>query len=218
MALRFSEQLDELNQTLTRMASFVEQSIADASRALRDQDIKLAEQIIKADDEIDSLEKQIESFCLQILLLHHPVASDLRYISSILKVLTDLERIGDQAADISEISILLAKMPRHQDSPYIFKMAELTQKMVIDCIDAFIKQDIQLAEAVIYQDDEVDRLFQVIKDYIFTMIRTNAQDADLAVDYLVIAKYFERIGDHATNIAEWAIFAQTGVHKKRRII
>jgi phosphate transport system protein len=97
-------------------------------------------------------------------------------------------------------------------------MAELTQKMVIDCIDAFIKQDIQLAEAVINQDDEVDRLFQVIKDYIFTMIRTNAQDADLAVDYLVIAKYFERIGDHATNIAEWAIFAQTGVHKKRRII
>ena len=218
MALRYSEQLDELNQTLTRMARFVEQSIADASRALRDQDIKLAEQIIKADDEIDSLEKQIESFCLQILLLHHPVAGDLRYISSILKVLTDLERIGDQAADISEISILLAKMPQHQDSPYISKMAELTQKMVIDCIDAFIRQDIQLAEAVINQDDEVDRLFQAIKDYIFAMIRTNAQDADLAVDYLVIAKYFERIGDHATNIAEWAIFAQTGVHKKSRII
>ena len=218
MALRYSEQLDELNQTLTRMASFVEQSIADASRALKDQDIKLAEQIIKADDEIDSLEKQIESFCLQILLLHHPVAGDLRYISSILKVLTDLERIGDQAADISEISILLAKMPQHQDSPYISKMAELTQKMVIDCIDAFIRQDIQLAEAVINQDDEVDRLFQAIKDYIFAMIRTNAQDADLAVDYLVIAKYFERIGDHATNIAEWAIFAQTGVHKKSRII
>ena len=215
---RFDEQLSELNDSLIEMGAMVEQAIALASKALVEQDTELAEQVIAADDDIDDKEKEIESLCLTIMLQQHPVAGDLRYISSVMKIVTDLERIGDHAQDISEISLMLAGRPYIRRLELIPQMAEATQQMVSTCIDAFVKRDLDLARYVIVSDDVVDELYVRMKGILVDSIRVNTENSDQAIDLIIGAKYFERIGDHAVNVAEWVVFSLTGMYKRKRIL
>jgi len=210
MRYRFSEQLSLLYNSLIQMGSIVEKAIADATEALKNQDVVLAQQIIDSDDVIDNKEKEIESLCLQIILQQQPVAGDLRLVSSILKIITDLERIGDHATDISEITISLAGKKYIKRLEHIPQMAEAAMKMLTEGIDAFVKKDLELAKSVIAYDDVVDDLFVTVKDELIKLTRENTANADQAIDLMMIAKYFERIGDHATNIAEWIVFSHTG--------
>jgi len=208
----FDEQLGALNEMLVEMGSMIEKAISFAVSALVDQDVEKARQAIALDDDIDQKEKDIEALCLRLLLHQQPVARDLRLISSALKMITDMERIGDQAADISEITVYLAKKPHIRKPELIPKMAEATAKMVTESIDAFVKKDLNLAQAVIEYDDVVDDLFDKVKSTLMEMIREDNANGEQAIDLIMIAKYFERIGDHATNIAEWVVFSITGKH------
>jgi len=215
MRKRFEEQLVQLNSALIEMGQMVKQAISDASKALVNQDIELAQTIIDLDDEIDSIEKEIEAFCLKVIGQQQPVARDLRLISSILKMLTDLERIGDQAADISELTIFLADKQYIKKLEHIPQMAELTTKMVTDSIEAFVNKDADMARAVIALDDKVDDLFVLVKNELIGLININTANSDQAIDLLMIAKYYERIGDHAENLAEWVVFSITGEHRDK---
>jgi len=210
MRSKFDQQLTTLYNSLIEMGGFVEQAIADANKALVKQDIALAKKTIAFDDEIDRKEREIESLCLRLLLLQHPVASDLRLVSAGMKIITDLERIGDHASDLSSIAIALAGKPYIKELVHIPQMAEATMKMVTESIDAFVKKDLKLARQVIAYDDVVDDLFQEVKSELIGLIKENADNGDQAMDLLMIAKYFERIGDHAVNIAEWVVFSITG--------
>ena len=216
MRSRFDKELSLLNQDLIQMGSMIEISIEGAAQALINRDIELAKKIIVADDDIDNMENEIEARCLKLILQQQPVASDLRLISSILKMITDLERIGDQAQDISEIVILLSKTDFIKKLVHLPQMAEATIKMVKDSIDAFVNKDIDLANSVIEYDDVVDDLFIVIKNELISLIREDAKNGEQAIDLLMIAKYFERIGDHAENIAEWVVYSMTGEHVGER--
>jgi len=213
MRNRFDKQLDQLNNELIEMGSLIEQAIAMAINALVNKDVEKAQQAIAFDDEIDRQEKEIESLCLKLLLQQQPVAKDLRLISSALKMITDMERIGDHASDISEITISMANSPHIKKFDHIQEMAKETTVMVVNSIDAFVKKDIELANKVIQQDDVVDDLFVAIKQELIHMIKENPEYAEQATDLLMVGKYFERIGDHATNIAEWVIFSIVGKHE-----
>ena len=213
MRKKYDEQLDLLGNMLVEMGALIETAIARATQALKTQDIKQAQKAISYDKEVDQKEKDIEQLCLKLLLLQQPVASDLRFISAALKMITDMERIGDQAADIAEIAIMLAGTPYIKELEHIPQMAEATVKMVSDSIDAFVAKDLELAISVIEHDDVVDELFDTIKFELVDLIRENSKNAEQAMDLLMIAKYFERIGDHAENIAEWVVFSITGKHK-----
>jgi len=215
---RFDEQLDKLNVSLLEMADTVEQAIGDATKALVEKNVELAKQVVENDDEIDNMEKEIESLCLKIMLQQHPVACDLRLVSAVLKIITDLERIGDHATDISEITLLLADYQYIKELKHIPAMAAETMKMVTKSIEAFVKKDLELAKEVINYDDEVDRLFVTVKDELIELIKEDVANTDQAMDLIMVAKYFERIGDHATNIAEWVVFSLTGVHKESKIM
>ncbi|MCL2873999.1 MAG: phosphate signaling complex protein PhoU [Defluviitaleaceae bacterium] len=215
MRLKFDEQLDQLNNLLIEMGGMVEKAIADAIKALIEQDVELARTIIKADDDIDLKEQEIEDLCLKIILQQQPVAKDLRLVSSVLKMVTDIERIGDHATDISEITVFLANTQHPDDLEHIPQMAEATIKMVGKSIEAFVKKDLVLAKEVIAYDDVVDDLFDVVKYEIIEMIKKDSLSGDQAIDFIMIAKYFERIGDHATNIAEWVVFSLTGKGKHK---
>ena len=208
----FDRQLKELNTELIRMGSLIEQAIEMAISALVRQDVVKAQEAIQFDNEIDEQEKRIESLCLKLLLQQQPVAKDLRLISAALKMITDMERIGDQAADISEITILLANEPYIKKLEQVEKMAKETTYMVIKSVEAFVSRDLKMAHDVITHDDIVDQLFLDVKNEVIRLINENAENGEQATDMLMIAKYFERIGDHATNIAEWVIFAMTGEH------
>jgi len=212
MRTRFDEQLAELNRELIEMGGLCESVIATAGQALRDNDYSLAKKIIPMDSEIDRKERSIESLCLRMLLQQQPVARDLRQISAALKMITDMERIGDQAADIAEI-IGFMKGHSPEKSKFIYEMAKAVIKMVTESVDAYVKHDVELARKVIEYDDIVDDYFNKMKGEIIEMIAANRSDGEFAIDMLMIAKYFERIGDHATNIAEWVEFSVTGVHK-----
>jgi len=218
MRSRFDEQLEQLNSALVEMGAVVEQAIADADKALIEQDVALAKKIIASDDVIDDMEKEIESLCLKVLLQQQPVARDLRLVSSVLKIITDLERIGDHASDISEMTILLAGRQYIKKLEHIPQMAAATQKMVCKSIEAFVNKDLELAREVIASDDTVDDLFIVVKNELIELIKKNADNGDQAIDLIIIAKYFERIGDHATNVAEWVVFSLTGTHKDSKIM
>ena len=209
----FDKQLVRLNNELIEMGSLVEQSIETAVEALVKQDVKKAKEAIKSDDKINNQEKEIENLCLKLLLEQQPVAKDLRLISAVLKMITDLERIGDHAADISEITITLAENPYVVDLKGIQKMAKETMEMIIKSIEAFVNKDLEIANEVIRHDDVVDDLFKEIKKTVIKLINENPEDGEQVADILMIAKYFERIGDHATNIAEWVIFSITGKHQ-----
>ena len=212
MRARFDEQLALLNREMIAMGALCEETIALAAKALLTGDTKMAEAVHPLDGEIDQKERSIESLCLKLLLQQQPVARDLRQISAALKMITDMERIGDQADDISEI-IPFLNGRTGGECEYIAEMARAAIHMVTESIDAYVRRDIVLAHAVIEYDDIVDDLFNKIKQSLIDMIAKNPQDGEFAIDLLMIAKYFERIGDHATIIAEWVEFSVTGMHK-----
>ncbi len=206
MRNRFDEQLALLKKELIEMGALCEEVIAKASEALTRGDVALAAKVAPLDEQIDRKERDIEALCLRLLLQQQPVARDLRKISAALKMITDMERIGDQAEDIAEIvTFLKGRMG---------EMARSTIKMVTESVDAFVKHDIMLAEKVVAYDDVVDNYFEQVKDELIARIAENPDDGEYALDLLMIAKYFERIGDHAVNIAEWVMFSVTGVHKE----
>lgn len=206
----FDKQLNKLNEEMTKMGTLIENAIQLAISALVTSDIEKANKAIEFDDQIDELERTIEKHCLKLLLQQQPVAKDLRVISSALKMITDMERIGDHASDISEITIVLAKEKDMKLLSQIKEMAKETTYMVIKSVEAFVGRDIELAKMVIKRDDQVDALFMELKDEIIRLINSSKEDGEQATDFLMIGKYFERIGDHATNIAEWVIFSITG--------
>jgi len=212
----FDKQLILLNDRLLEMGAMIECAIASAVKALVTQDVALAREVFENDDSIDDMEKEIESICLKLILQQQPVARDLRLISTVLKMITDMERIGDHAADISEITVYIAGEPFIKKLEDIPLMAEATIKMVNDSLDSFAKMDEALAREVIRYDDIVDELFVKVKDDLATMIHQNVDNAKQAMDLLMIAKYFERIGDHAVNIAEWVLYCLTGKHKEKK--
>jgi phosphate transport system protein len=211
---KFEEQLERLNSSLIEMGLFIEHAIDMAVKALVEQDAELAQEAIEYDSKIDQKEKEIENLCLQILLQQQPVAKDLRAVSSALKMITDMERIGDHAEDISEFTILLADADYIKEMIHIPQMADATIKMVKNAIDAFVNKDMKMAADVILYDDVVDGLFLEVRDDLLGLIRQNVNNCQQAFDLIMIAKYLERIGDHAANIAEWVMFYITGKHEK----
>ncbi len=216
MRNRFEEKLSILNDTLIEMGALIEKAIKDSILALRECDLNLAKKTIALDEEINQIEKEIESQCMKLLLQQQPVARDLRLISAALKIITDMERIGDQSADIAKRTIELkniAELKYIKNLSIIPKMGEITADMVTKSIDSFVKRDISLAENVIETDIQVNRLFKEAKQKIIDIIHEDKNDGEEAVELLMVAKYFERIGDHATNIAEWVIFSITGAHR-----
>ena len=213
MRNRFDRQLSTLNDELIEMGSMIEKSIETAIKALVNQDVDLARHAIEADEEIDRQERIIEDLSLKLLLQQQPVAKDLRLISSALKMITDMERIGDHASDISEITIALADQPYIKKLEHIQQMAKETMIMLVGSIEAFVDKDLEKANEVIKRDDVVDDLFDKVKKELIQMIHENADKGEQAADLLMVAKYMEWIGDHATNISEWVIFSITGEHK-----
>jgi len=211
MRTKFDEQLDLLKTQMIQMGALCEEAITSATKALINGDIELAKKVITIDEDIDHKEKEIESICLKFLLQYQPVARDLRQISSALKMITDMEQIGDQAADISEI-IMLANIKAANNTSHIADMAKATIKMVTDSIDAYVQQNLNLAKEVIDYDDVVDNLFNEVKADMIRLINEDTENGEFAIDLMMISKYFERIGDHATNIAEWVVFSITGKH------
>lgn len=211
MRSRFDEQLAILNRELIEMGALCEEAIALAAKALTDKDKTMAAKVAAMDAEIDQKERNIESMCLKLLLQQQPVARDLRQISAALKMITDMERIGDQAEDISEIVITLDG--RYAENSALLKgMAESAIQMVTESVDAYVKRDTALAHKVIEMDDIVDDYFDQVKAELISKIAGEPADGEYALDLLMIAKYLERIGDHAVNIAEWVIFSVTGKH------
>ncbi len=214
MRNRFDTELEKLNLELIKMGSLIETSIETSAKALINQDLDLIKKVNELEIEIDEMEKTIESHCLKLLLQQQPVASDLRIISTALKMITDMERIGDNAEDIAEIARFLVNQKFIKDLVHIPQMAEATISMVKRSIDAFVNKDQELAKQVCMDDDIVDDLFQVVKKELIQKIHEKEDNGEQAIDLLMIAKYFERIGDHAENIAEWVIFSITGEHVK----
>ena len=213
MRNRFDEQLFQLNREIIEMGAMCEEAIASAAKALRTGDIELAGKVKANGSYIDQMERDIESRCMKLLLHQQPVARDLRQISAALKMITDMERIGDQAEDIAEITTFM-KGRSTEGVELIEDMSRETIKMVTESIDAFVRKDVSLAEAVLSYDDVVDDYFERMKKHIIELITQDPRDGEFALDLLMISKYFERIGDHATNIAEWVIYSVTGVHKE----
>lgn len=214
MRNRFDRELDTLNLELIKMGSMIESAIEYSSKALINQDLSLVKKVNELEIEIDDMERTIESHCLKLLLQQQPVASDLRIISTALKMITDMERIGDNAEDIAEITKNLVNQKFIKDIVHIPQMAEETTGMVKRSIDAFVNKDKKQAEEVCRSDDIVDNLFDIIKEELIEKIQENKENGEQAIDLIMIAKYLERIGDHAENIAEWVIFSITGEHAR----
>lgn len=212
MRSRFDEQLSMLNKKMIEMGAECENMITISTNALLEGNIIAAQNAKEQGHKIDQMEREIESICIKLLLQQQPVAKDLRVISAALKMITDMERIGDQAEDIAEI-ITFLNGRTGEECHEIRLMAEATSKMVTDSIDAYVKQNLELAKSVSDYDDVVDDAFGRVKKKLIEMISDNTADGEYALDLLMIAKYFERIGDHAVNIAEWVEFSVTGVHK-----
>ncbi|MBE5791268.1 MAG: phosphate signaling complex protein PhoU [Clostridiales bacterium] len=213
MRNRFDEQLDQLNSHLLEMGALIERSIQNATQALVEQNVSAAREAISADRDIDQKEREIESLCIKLLLQQQPVAKDLRLISAAHKMITDMERIGDQAADISDIVIYIADQPYIKELVHLPQMGQKAIQMVRGSLDAYVNKDLALAQSVMAMDDEIDDLFTVVKAELIKQIHHDANTGEQAMDLLMIAKYYERIGDHAQNIAEWVEYALTGRHK-----
>ena len=212
MRSRFDQQLMQLNEMLVQTGELCEQAISQTMVALSSSSDEIAREVIRADAHIDQMERDIEHLCLKLLLQQQPVAGDLRQVSAALKMITDMERIGDQAADIAEI-VKSTDMSLVRGFPKIPQMAAKTAEMVHDAVRSFVDRDLALATATQAADDAVDRMFdEVATEMIDFIVHADAADAQKAIDVIMIAKYLERIGDHATNIAEWVDFAITGVH------
>ena len=213
MRNRFEKQLEQLNNELIEMGSMIEHAIQSAVTALIKEDMEQARAAIEYDQEVDRQERDIEALCMKLLLQQQPVARDLRLISAALKMITDMERIGDQAADISEITLMLSKDAYAYDLSLLSQMAMETILMVTHSVEAFVEKDLELAKSVITHDDVVDGLFDDIKGMLIEAIQQEGSNGEQAADFLMVAKYLERIGDHATNIAEWVIYSITGSHE-----
>ena len=213
MRNRFDRQLELLHTELIEMGALCEKVIGETYKALMSGDTEAAQRIVKEDNAIDLKERDIESLCLKLLLQQQPVASDLRKVSAALKMITDMERIGDQAADIAEIVQTAGSLKAPAQTVRIGEMAKATMKMVTESIDAYVKQNLEIAREVIDYDDVVDRLFEEVRDDLSRGMGKGVVNTEQMVDLLMIAKYFERIGDHATNIAEWVEFSITGQHR-----
>ena len=212
MRNHFDNQLAQLNRELTRMGEECEEIIEIVARAMTGWEDDLIKRVNTIGTEIDESERTIETLCLKLLLQQQPVASDLRQISAAMKMITDMERIGDQAEDIAEI-ITHLNCRVERESVQIREMAEETMQMVREAVDSYVRQDLELAHKVMKHDDIVDDYFVSIKKSLIDVLTANPSDGEYALDLLMIAKYCERIGDHCTNIAEWVEFSVTGVHK-----
>ena len=213
MRSRFDEQLTRLNAEIIDMGTLIEHAIEESVQALSSRDVVRARKVIALDRDVDQKEREVENQCLKLLLQQQPVARDLRFISAALKMITDMERIGDQAADVAEIVTMLDG-GHEGEFTQIQEMGGETIKMVRGAIDAFVRRDLTLAEWVIAMDDKVDGLFVAAQDALIELLRRDTNAGVLALDLLMIAKFLERIGDHAVNIAEWVVFSITGVHKE----
>ena len=211
MRNKFDEQLEKLHVELIQMGALCEDAISAAAEALLKGDEELAQAAIEAEREIDQAEREVENLCMKLLLQQQPVARDLRTISSALKMISDLERIGDQAADIAELTRDV-KLPEGGEQLHIWEMAQMAINMVTDSVDSFVKKDLDLARAVYAADDQVDALFEQVKQELIDMLAADATYGEQGLDLLMVAKYLERIGDHATNVAEWVEYSLTGVH------
>lgn len=212
MRTQFDQQLEQLHIELIQMGGLCEEAISLSAKAFLDDDAALLPKVFATDSKIDQKERDIESLCLKLLLQQQPVARDLRTVSSALRMIADMERIGDQASDIAEITRYTVVHPGKNKSQ-IREMAVATIKMVTESIDSFVRLDLALAQSVMAYDDVVDRLFSQIKTQLIALL-ADGYDSEYCIDLLMIAKYLERIGDHATNIAEWVAFAITGQHPK----
>ena len=213
MRSRFDEQLMLLNKEMIEMGALCEDAIELVAKALETNNAEIYKKVRPISLEIDQKEKDIEARCMKLLLQQQPVAKDLRQISAALKMITDMERIGDQAEDIAEIIGYLNGENRNNSVP-VQEMAKATIKMVTESIDAYVNKDVALAEAILKEDDIIDEYFMESKRRLIKMAAENPENGEYALDLLMVAKYFERIGDHATNIAEWVIFSVTGVHEE----
>ena len=213
----FDEQLDELAQEMIAMGAMIENAIDKACDALLRKDVGLARAVMQADSLIDQKERTIEAMCLRLLLMQQPIARDLRKVSSALKMITDMERIGDQAEDIAEIVSSMGPGPK-PETELLSSMARSVIQMVTSSVDAYVNQDMELAAEVISQDDRVDAYFEEVKKSLVEIIVREPDMGGYALDMLMTGKYFERIGDHATNIAEWVEFAATGYYKGREVL
>lgn len=209
---KYEMQLRKLHAEMIEMGTMIEQAIETAIKALVAQDTELAKKAIEADDAIDHQEREIENLCLKLFLTQQPVAGDMRNISAALKMITDMERIGDHASDISELTLCMAGTPYIKKLEHIQQMAKETIVMLVSSIEAYVNADEKKAKSVIEHDDVVDDLFDKVKNELITMIHENLDDGEQACDLLMVAKYLERIGDHATNISEWVLFSITGEH------
>lgn len=208
----FEEKLEQLHQDLIKMEAIVERSLDDTIKALKKQDTKLAEEVIARDDDIDQMELMIEKECLLLIARQQPMAADLRDIAAVLKIITDLERIGDHCQDISEYTLKLAHEKYVKPLVHIPEMAEEVKKMIKDTIDSCVNKDVALAKDVCSRDDRIDDYFDTIVEELMTLMASNSEVVKQCTDFLFIVKYLERMGDHATNIAEWIIFIVTGEH------
>ena len=216
MRSKFDEQLNNLNNELIKMGALCEEAISGVTKLLIDNDHKMKDSVFEADKEIDRKERDIETLCMRLLLHQQPIASDLRLVSSALKMISDMERIGDQASDIAEMAEYV-NCSGLQSEIHIADMARATIKMVTDSIDSFVKKDVDMAHSVIKHATVVDSLFDKVKGELISAIEQKSANAEALCDLLMIAKYFERIGDHAENIAEWVIYSITGKHVESKI-
>ena len=212
MRNKFDSQLEKLNLELITMGALCEDAISASVKGFLDDDDALCQKAVETEDEINRKERDIESICMKLLLEQQPVARDLRVISSALKMISDMERIGDQAYDIAEIAKFI-KNSNVKSKIHIKDMATAATKMVTDSVDSFVKKDVKLARAVMAYDDKVDNLFNCVKDELVQLITEDKANGEFCIDLLMIAKYLERIGDHAVNIAEWVEYSITGTHR-----
>lgn len=209
---RFQEQLMLLNKELVEMGALCEEAIRYAVNMLTEKNTQLKEKAIDAEKQIDRMERDIEALCMRLLMHQQPVATDFRMVTAALKMISDLERIGDHAEDIAEIAEYVSAVDL-KSNIHISEMAQASVQMVITSVDSYVQKNTDLAKAVIAADDKVDEYFKKVKRELIEAVRSGNDNAEVLLDLLMIAKYFERIGDHAENVAEWVIYAITGVHK-----
>ena len=212
MRTNYLSELKELKTDILQMGSYIEEAIKNTLTALKKDDLILAQEVINKDCVIDDAERTIENLCLKLFLTQQPVATDMRMISAALKMFTDMERIGDFASDIAEIITKGGRSGTAYNIEFIDRMGDAVVRMVDSAVLAFTNSDLELAKKVCKADDEVDGLFNGAKNVLFDCIRKDEQFAERALDLMLVSKYLERIGDHATNIAEWVIYSITGVH------
>lgn len=211
-------EIELMQHDLIQMGALVEQAIVRSMQGVINHDTAILEEVAAHDNEIDDIEKAIESRALRLLMRQQPVARDLRAISAALKIITDLERIGDQAADIAELSTRFEQGLQISFARHLPAMSQAAIEMVHSCVEAYVKNDMELATTTISQDDVVDDMFVKVKDEVVKTIKEQSELADQAIDVMMVAKYLERIGDHAVNVCEWIIFYGTGLHKKTQIL